>query len=164
MDSTGDDVYPSSPMQVNRRHPGSKNKQRNYKRYAVTTQASGRMYQPCRVSQPRGNAALSPNSQKFTTTPAIAVVKPLIFYRIGCGFMGFRPGSDQLFENQLRRNMFFWRAGFHWRSILILCCQLTLKRPWKLGKKQKDCFALQLLTAIIQFNSCGGETEGNLTT
>lgn len=88
VDSIGDDVYPSSPMQVNRRHPGSKNKQRNYNRYAVTTQASGRMYQPCRVSRPRGNAALSPNSQKFTTTPAIAVVKPLIFYRIGCGFMG----------------------------------------------------------------------------
>lgn len=94
VDSTGDDIYPSSPMQVNRRHPGSKNKQRTYNWYAATTQASGRMYQPRRVSQRPGSTALRPN----TTAPATTVVQPLISYLIGCFFSGFSSSSDQLFE------------------------------------------------------------------
>lgn len=117
VDSTGDDIYPSSPMQVNRRHPASKNKQRTYNWYAATTQAREK-YQPRKVSQLLGNTALSPN----TTAPAITVVQPLIFYRIGCCFLGLGP------KCQLRHSMFFRRAGFHWGSILIQCSQLTLKR------------------------------------
>lgn len=70
-------------------------------------------------------------------------------------FSGFRPSSDQLFESQLRHNMFIWMAGFHWGSMLIQCCQHTLKRPQELGQKQKGCFALQLVTTIIQLNRCG---------
>lgn len=89
VDSTGDDIYPSSPMQVNRRHPGSKNKQRTYNWYAATTQASGRMYQPRRVSQRAGSTALRPN----TTAPAITVVQPLISYLIWCFFSGLVPAQ-----------------------------------------------------------------------
>lgn len=129
VDSTGDDIYPSSPMQVNRRHPGSKNKQRNYNQYAAPTRTSGRMHEARKVSQPPGKAALSPNSHKFTSAPAIAVVQPPHFPAYQVLFNGLRPGSIQLFQNQLRRNMFFWRAGLHRRSMLILCYQLPLKHP-----------------------------------
>lgn len=84
VDSTGDDIYPSSPMQVNSRHPVSKNKQKTYKRYAATTQASGGMYQPCRVSLLPSPLLSVPTRLHLRSL----LCNPEIFYRIRCCFLG----------------------------------------------------------------------------
>lgn len=44
VDSTGEDIYPSSPMQVNMLHPCAKNKQTAHRQCATIMQCIGRMY------------------------------------------------------------------------------------------------------------------------
>lgn len=43
VDSAADDIYPSSPMQVNTQTPCAKNTQRGYCQYTIITQHIGQM-------------------------------------------------------------------------------------------------------------------------
>lgn len=116
VDSAGDDVYPSSPMQVKQATPpGLKISG------GITTGMLPRLgpVEECMGLARFHNRRATRLSVPARTTSRLHLRLPLRnppppnfpAYRVL--FYGLRPGSDQLFQNQLRRNVFRRRAGLH---------------------------------------------------